>query len=242
MKFILIIAFTTCLINGVFSQKKYLLRVNYFGFEEYAFNTNIQSTLNPTFLDCGCYESPRIQNTKGTYVWCPRPKSIGIDFEKKTLKRFDFGLSMGYFLGGSPYLDVAGSSFKNRHVILSLNGIKQFYENQSNLITMSWIGKTSFRVGKDYYWRQSNINIPESTYPLRKLRDFSISFGVKIDAYLPHNFVFSVESSVTQWLFLYSNILRSGLYQFKPWHQLDLRIGVGYTFDKILKKTPSDFH
>ena len=47
----------------------------------------------------------------------------------------------------------------------------------------------------------------------------------------------SAESSMTQWLFLYENILDGGyIYSVKPWHQLNFRVGVGYTFDPFWKK------
>ena len=223
----------------VSAQRRNTVLLSYSLYEEISFSRHILPTLNPDFTDISKARWTGPDGTKYEQLVMPRSAQISvIRLAKNGLKYF--GSLSGYSaFPGQGRKRNPGESMNVRHVSLSAGIQKHLWSSTREKLQFDWYGRGTVRYGRDIYsfdyigWAD--------LFPYRRLMDLGASGGVSVSWYLPFNMALSAEMGVTKWVFLYSNVakrykMNSVYYTFKPGNQLDMKVGLGFTFGKKMNE------
>lgn len=237
IRFVLLFAFLS-LLNSVSAQRRNTVLFSYSLYEEFSFSKQIQPTLNPDFTDIS---KVRWTGPDGTrYEELSRPHSGQISYlrEAKTKTKYFASFAGYYSYPGAGDIRRSGQSMMNWHLSISGGLQKPLWSSARGKLQMDGYARGTIRYGKDTYWM--NYIGWVDIFPYRKLRDLGASAGINLLWYLPYNFVLSAEAGLTKWVFLYSNVFQRDeldiYYPLKPGNQLDMKVGLGFTFGKKINE------
>lgn len=208
------------------AQRKNNFFIGYSVYEEFSTDRRVSATLNPDFADIG---KPQQGSTKKFSI----PYSIFFQYQRLTERRLDYTVFFSWYFHTTNRTGITGASYRKDHISLAANIGHPFAILLKNHLVLRWYSGGVTRYGMDYYW----INQMSDLSPYRKLIDLGIQSGIMMNIYLPLGFTFNASIGFTKWFFLHSNVfqrseLNYGYHPLKPGNQLDMSLGIGYTFGK----------